>query len=262
MNKWNWSSMRQRGLVYYGGILSLTHSDSVRFRLKLPCRNVDLRVCCPVDWKLREHSFDTKRTPSFAKISIDRESCIREGEERALLKIQPFIYLFAFWMSGSTTGQHNRVNNWAMRGCFKWRPSGWEARRGRPGMAQLSGTKWEFALNTERQLNVKTATVHGKVNKVNSPLLHFELIDRGNNLLYHSLVSPLKSWPWNRWSDEPELETGREHGARKQTNKRKKNKTTQHNSDGTQCRKYSVNTHAQASVQTYKNTQVAWQNQG
>lgn len=60
-------------------------------------------------------------------------------------------------------------------------------------MAQLSGTKWEFALNTEGQLNVKTATVHEKVNKVNSPLLHFELIDRGNNLLYHSLVSPLKS---------------------------------------------------------------------
>lgn len=60
-------------------------------------------------------------------------------------------------------------------------------------MAQVSGTKWEFALNTERQLNVKTATVHEEVNKVNSPLLHFELIDRGNNLLYHSLVSLLKS---------------------------------------------------------------------
>lgn len=74
-------------------------------------------------------------------------------------------------------------------------------------MAQLSGSKWEFALNTERQLNVKTATVHEEVNKVNSPLLHFELIDRGNNLLYHSLVSLLKSWPWNRWSDEGELET-------------------------------------------------------
>lgn len=60
-------------------------------------------------------------------------------------------------------------------------------------MAQLFGTKWEIALNTERQLNVKTATVQEKVNKANSPLLHFELIDRGNNLLYHSLVSLLKS---------------------------------------------------------------------
>lgn len=50
MNKWNWSSMRQRGLVHYEGILSLTQSDSLRFRLKLPCRNVDLRVCFSVDW--------------------------------------------------------------------------------------------------------------------------------------------------------------------------------------------------------------------
>lgn len=41
-------------------------------------------------------------------------------------------------------------------------------------------------LNTERQLNVKAATVHEKVNKANSPLLHFELIDRGNNLAHHS----------------------------------------------------------------------------
>lgn len=41
-------------------------------------------------------------------------------------------------------------------------------------------------LNTERQLNVRAATVHEKVNKANSPLLHFELIDRGNNLLHHS----------------------------------------------------------------------------
>lgn len=94
-----------------------------------------------------------------------------------------------------------------MRGNFKWYPGERQARPGRPGMPQLSGTKWEFALNTERQLNVKTATVHEEVNKVNSPLLHFELIDRGNNLLYHSLVSLLKSWPWNRWSDEGELET-------------------------------------------------------
>lgn len=80
-----------------------------------------------------------------------------------------------------------------MRGNFKWYPGERQARPGRPGMPQLSGTKWEFALNTERQLNVKTATVHEEVNKVNSPLLHFELIDRGNNLLYHSLVSLLKS---------------------------------------------------------------------
>lgn len=94
-----------------------------------------------------------------------------------------------------------------MRGNFKWYPGERQARPGRPGMPQLSGTKWEFALNTERQLNVKTATVLKKVNKVNSPLLHFELIDRGNNLLYHSLVSLLKSWPWNRWSNEGELET-------------------------------------------------------
>lgn len=50
MNKLNWSSMRQRGLVHYEGILSLTQSDSLRFRLKLPCRNVDLRVCFSVDW--------------------------------------------------------------------------------------------------------------------------------------------------------------------------------------------------------------------
>lgn len=60
-------------------------------------------------------------------------------------------------------------------------------------MAQFSGTKWKFALNTEKQLNVKAATVRGEVNKVNSPLLHCELIDRRNNLLYHSLVSLLKS---------------------------------------------------------------------
>lgn len=45
---------------------------------------------------------------------------------------------------------------------------------------------WEMRLNTERQLNVKAATVHEKVNKANSPLLHFELIDRSNNLLHHS----------------------------------------------------------------------------
>lgn len=125
-------------------------------------------------------------------------------KDAGLLKIQTFIYLFAFEMSLSTLGQHNSVNNWATRGCFKWRPGEWQARQGWPGMAQLSGTKWEFALNTERQLNVKTATVHEKANKANSPLLHFELIDRGNNLLYHSPVSLLKSWPWNRWSDEGE----------------------------------------------------------
>lgn len=111
MNKWNWSSMRQRGLVHYGAILSLTHSDSLRFRLQLPCRNVDLRVCCSVDWKLREHSFDTKRTPSLAKISMDRESCIRERKTQGNRKIQTFIYLFAFWESRSSTGQHNTVNN-------------------------------------------------------------------------------------------------------------------------------------------------------
>ncbi len=46
--------------------------------------------------------------------------------------------------------------------------------------------KWELLLNTERQLNVKAATVHEKVNKVSSPLFHFQLIDRSNNLLYHS----------------------------------------------------------------------------
>lgn len=63
MNKWNWSSMCQRDLVHYGGILSLKHSDSLRFRLKLPCRNVDFRVCCSVDWKQGERSFDTKRIP-------------------------------------------------------------------------------------------------------------------------------------------------------------------------------------------------------
>lgn len=96
MNKWNWSSMRQRGLVHYGGILSLTHSDSLRFRLTLPCRNMDLRVCCPVDWKLREHSFDIKHTPSFAKISTDRESCIRERKTESYWKYShSFIYLLS-----------------------------------------------------------------------------------------------------------------------------------------------------------------------
>lgn len=96
MNKWNWSSMRQRGLVHYGGILSLTHSDSLRFHLTLPCRNVDLRVCCPVDWKLRERSFDIKRTPSFAKISTDRESCIRESKTESWWKYShSFIYLLS-----------------------------------------------------------------------------------------------------------------------------------------------------------------------
>lgn len=96
MNKWNWSSMRQRGLVHYGGILSLTHSDSLRFRLTLPCRNVDLRVCCPVDWKLREQSFDIKRTPSFAKFSTGRESCIRERKTGSYWKYShSFIYLLS-----------------------------------------------------------------------------------------------------------------------------------------------------------------------
>lgn len=41
-------------------------------------------------------------------------------------------------------------------------------------MAQLPSTKWEFALNTERQLNGKTATAHEKANKVNSHLIHFK----------------------------------------------------------------------------------------
>lgn len=52
--------------------------------------------------------------------------------------------------------------------------------------AGLESTGRELRLNTERQLNVKAATVHEKVNKANSPLLHFELIDRGNNLVHHS----------------------------------------------------------------------------
>lgn len=97
MNKWNWSSMRRRGLVHYGRILSLTNSDSPRFCLTLPCRSVDLGVCFPVDWKLREHGFDIKHTPSFSQFSTGRESCIREGERQSAMKIQPFIYLFAFW---------------------------------------------------------------------------------------------------------------------------------------------------------------------
>lgn len=125
-------------------------------------------------------------------------------KDAGLLKIQTFIYLFALEMSPGTSGQHNSINNWAARAFFQWHPRERQARQGWPGMAQLSGTKWEFALNTGRQLNVKTATVHEKANKANSPLLHFELIDRGNNLPYHSPVSLPKSWPWNRWSDEGE----------------------------------------------------------
>lgn len=97
MNKWNWSSLHQRGLVHYGGILSLTKSDSLRFCLTFPCRSVDLRVCCPVDWKLREHGFDIKHTLSFSEISTGRESRFGEGERWSAMKIQPFIYLFAFW---------------------------------------------------------------------------------------------------------------------------------------------------------------------
>ena len=58
-------------------------------------------------------------------------------------------------------------------------------------VAIAAGLVWSLVmvsgwLNTERQLNVRAATVHEKVNKANSPLLHFELIDRGNNLLHHS----------------------------------------------------------------------------
>lgn len=96
MNKWNWSSMRQRGLVHYGGILSLTHTDSLRFHITLPCRNMDLRVGCPVDCKLREHSFDIKRTPSFAKISTDGELCVRERKTVSYGKYShSFIYLLS-----------------------------------------------------------------------------------------------------------------------------------------------------------------------
>lgn len=67
--------------------------DSLRFCPKLPCRNADLRVCCSVDWKRRERSFDTKHIPKVAKISIDRIIVsVRDtqGNENT------FIYLFAF----------------------------------------------------------------------------------------------------------------------------------------------------------------------
>lgn len=120
-------------------------------------------------------------------------------------------------------------------------------------MAQLSGTKWEFALNTERQLNVKTATVHGKVNKVNSPLLHFELIDRGNNLLYHSLVSLLKSWPWNRWSDEGKARDWRTRSTQKQKQSKKTCSWTVHNI--TRQARSTACTHIQKHIQ-YKHTKT------
>lgn len=100
MNKWNWSSMCQRDLVHYGGILSLKHSDSLRFRLKLPCRTADLRVCCSVDWKRRERSFDTKRIPKVAKISTDR-IIVSARETHGVMKIHSFIYLLS------------RKSNWA-----------------------------------------------------------------------------------------------------------------------------------------------------
>lgn len=141
---------------------------------------------------------------------------------------------------------------------MQWHPLERQVRPGWPGMAQLSGTEWEFALNTERQLNVKTATVHEKANKANSPLLHFELIDRGNNLPYHSPVSLLKSWPWNRWSDEGEAGKLTVRG-NKQTNKKKRQvklqkpclTARQYYSQAR--RKQSVHKHTQSRVQTYKN---------
>lgn len=78
MNKWNWSSMRQRGRVHYEGILSLTHTDSLRFCFTLPCRNVDAWGSCPVDWELREQRFDIKHTLSLASFSKGRKSLYRE----------------------------------------------------------------------------------------------------------------------------------------------------------------------------------------